>query len=363
MTTLKAEFDSTLAMLEARIESMRTNSISTIGETMRQLRVDNESMKNSVNLSIQSLGSKIDQMESSLSDLRSQLLARAPLSAVSDLQSDLDSVKNKYARKTDLDAVNCNCAKVSEFNSLKQNCATKADLDKLRDDCTAKSEFDSLKQNCAMKTDLDKLKGNYVLKSEFESLKQNSIPKAEWTRRCGEIVGESTAQLIPFESGAPLNGIIRYLTKSTGGNLSDRGLVDVTSSSVNRDRVPKHAIDLDAENDFCSKNLPGQWICLEFKRHRVQTSHYSMRSFNYPTGYAHPKSWVIEGSHDNQSWMELDRRFNNDQLNGQLLTATFHVAKSEFYRYIRLRQTDANHYGSHWLIISAFELFGRVSNV
>jgi hypothetical protein len=250
------------------------------------------------------------------------------------------------------------------LSSLKQNCAAKADLEKLKRDCATKSEFDSLKQISATKADLDQLKRDCATKSEIASLKQNSITKDELTRRCDQIVGECTGTLVSFQSGSPLNGIIRYLTKSAGGNLCDRGIVNATSSSLKPDRpdrVASNVVDLDTEDDFCSDNFPGQWICLEFKSHRVQISDYSIRSFRLGQFFAHPKSWVLEGSSDNQNWIELDRRFNNDQLNGALLSATFHVTTSAFYRFIRLRQTDVNHHGTHWLVFSAFELFGRVS--
>jgi hypothetical protein len=48
-------------------------------------------------------------------------------------------------------------------------------------------------------------------------------------------------------------------------------------------------------------------------------------------------------------------------LNGGHLVATFQVTTSAFHRFIRLRQTGENHHGKHWLILSAFELFGKLS--
>jgi hypothetical protein len=56
----------------------------------------------------------------------------------------------------------------------------------------------------------------------------------------------------------------------------------------------------------------------------------------------------------------LDRREDNGDLNGRLVTVSFAVAKSEDVRMIRIRQHLPNHRGNHFLNIAAFELFGNL---
>jgi hypothetical protein len=420
MTSLKAEFDSRCATLQTQIESARKLSTEDIAELARQLRRESEDMKAQLTISIQSLEAKMDGTQSSIVDLRSQIAERVTLTLVGELRSDLDSLRENCALKADLQELVQKCAKKtefdslsqtsatqtdieelrrisakkSEFDSLKKNCAMKSDVDKLRADCLARSEFDSLKQNCVQKADLEELNRNCVKRSEIDSLKQNfaaktdlnslqqncatkadltqlrrdvgakaefdflkhtAVTKDDLTRRYGHPV--------PFEIGSPFKGIIHYLTGLHQGNIHDLRIVTVTSSSIapsERHRVPQNVVDFASERDFFSDDLPDQWICFEFKNHRVQISHYSVRSFSGTRGRGHPKSWVIEGSNDDASWIILDQRSGNSQLNGSLLPATFPVTDIALCRFIRLRQTDVNHFGSHHLLLAAFELFGSL---
>jgi hypothetical protein len=56
--------------------------------------------------------------------------------------------------------------------------------------------------------------------------------------------------------------------------------------------------------------------------------------------------------------MELDRQTDNTKADSDHQIVTFHVAESEFYRFIRLRQTGVAAEGREYLIVYGFELFG-----
>jgi hypothetical protein len=94
---------------------------------------------------------------------------------------------------------------------------------------------------------------------------------------------------------------------------------------------------------------------------RIRPTHYSIRSrHDAGPGSAHPKAWVIEGSGDGESWMELDRREENNELSGRNLIKTFAISKVETIRLIRLRQIGKNHYNNDHLMFAAWELFGTL---
>jgi hypothetical protein len=57
-----------------------------------------------------------------------------------------------------------------------------------------------------------------------------------------------------YESGAPLKGVISFLTNQCQGNVHDCGLVNITSSSCNSNHPAKNAADLTANSKFGSKN-------------------------------------------------------------------------------------------------------------
>lgn len=167
-----------------------------------------------------------------------------------------------------------------------------------------------------------------------------------------------------YNGSDALDGIISYLTRVSGGNVHDKGVVSVTASSVEGTRVPKNVADLLADTHFNSRDQPNGWICYEFKERHVTPTSYSIRSYwnsNGPGG-CHLKSWVLEGSKDGESWTVLDQRENNSELNDKNVTRNFTISSNlgECFRFIRLRQTGKSHEGKNYIMISSFELFGSL---
>ena len=97
-----------------------------------------------------------------------------------------------------------------------------------------------------------------------------------------------------YRSSKPLRGVIAYLTRECGGNVHDRGIVNVTASSASDYYHPKNAVDLGTNSIYYSNNEMGTWICYDFKERRVIPKSYSVRSCGSGPGGYHLKSWVIE---------------------------------------------------------------------
>ena len=94
------------------------------------------------------------------------------------------------------------------------------------------------------------------------------------------------------------------------------------------------------------------------KNLRVCLSSYSLKSHNGSVNWF--KSWVIEGSNDEESWTTLDER-NTDELVGQSIVKTYDVKSTEeYFRYIRMRLTGPTSNGYCLLILTNIELFGSV---
>jgi hypothetical protein len=170
-------------------------------------------------------------------------------------------------------------------------------------------------------------------------------------------------------SSSPLSGIIAHLTSKFGGNVHDRNVVNITANRVVGDSpsyAPRNVADLGGDSLFHSVNEPNQSICFDFKKMKVIPTHYSVRTYNYNPGGHHLKNWVIEGSVDGQSWDELDRRESNSDLNSAYAVKMFSVSdskpksKSGPFQMIRLRQIGSNHNNYHYLIFTAFEIFGSL---
>jgi hypothetical protein len=164
---------------------------------------------------------------------------------------------------------------------------------------------------------------------------------------------------LPFRSGAPLDGIIAYLTKTHNGNVADLGIVGVTSSSVHSAHVAKNAVCFTDSLYTQTSDVANSWLCYDFKAMLVNISHYSIRSRTNGGG-RHPQNWTVEGSMYGTTWVELDRRDGQTEFRDVNQTATFSVSRREPARLIRLRQHGENSSGSDFLTLSAFELFGTV---
>jgi hypothetical protein len=164
-----------------------------------------------------------------------------------------------------------------------------------------------------------------------------------------------------YEEGKSFEGIISFLTREHGGNVHDRGIVSVTSSSVNNNHLAKHVVDFDSLLYAQTNNESNGWICYDFKDQRVNVDHYSLRTRNDYDGY-HPTNWINEGSIDGREWVEIDRRNDCRDLLGVSRSMTFSTSNTGYFRHIRLRQTGNDSSGYDYLTVSAFELFGILRN-
>jgi hypothetical protein len=158
-----------------------------------------------------------------------------------------------------------------------------------------------------------------------------------------------------FSMGDPLDGIISYLTRKHGGNVHDKGIVTITSKSVDFHGRNRFSWLADLTSDYCfhSEDAPGQWVCWDFHELRVRPTHYTIKSVLL-------RSWVVEGSLDGKAWTVIDRKTDNNDFSADQGTASFAVSKSVECRFIRLTQTGKDHRGDDILVIWAFEFFGTL---
>jgi hypothetical protein len=173
----------------------------------------------------------------------------------------------------------------------------------------------------------------------------------------GKTARSTKSLIVPSDVHSPLNGIIAHLSRTHGGNVHDRGIVHVSSSSVTASYVAKNAVDLDQSNAFDSEYAPNQWLCYDFKDRRIELAAYSIAA--YASYFL--RSWVVEGSEDGSTWATLDERSGNTDADSDHPIATFTVeSQARRSRFIRLRQTGKCADGTDYLVIQGFELFGRL---
>jgi hypothetical protein len=177
------------------------------------------------------------------------------------------------------------------------------------------------------------------------------------------------------------DGIVAHLTRKCGGNVHDRHVVDVTSRSFEKEsrganrrsgaynNSPDCAADLEIDSWFQSayrkkeehiQHTRNNRVCYDFKERRIVPTHYTVRRHYGPPGNPHLKSWLVDTSADGESWREVAREEDNQQLNGSRFTGTFAVAGGRECRFIRLVNVGRNYFGDDTFRISAWETFGSL---
>lgn len=168
---------------------------------------------------------------------------------------------------------------------------------------------------------------------------------------------ESPETKIEFNPENPLNGIFAHLNQKHNGNLQTRGIVYVTASTTLGNH-PWQVIETDWTSHWVSEDLPDQWIKIDLKNARMALTHYSLKTYNYVTGGNHLRSWVLEGSINDQDWVELDRRQSTNDLNEKNKIQTYQVKTPGLFRFFRLTQTGKSHCDSNMMALTSIEFFG-----
>lgn len=151
-----------------------------------------------------------------------------------------------------------------------------------------------------------------------------------------------------YKKGDDFNGIIKYLTEKTGGNIHNNGTIQTTASSCQNGCEPKNLLDFNYNAYYQAGQFNNDWIMFDFKNRKVNLTNYSIKSNSTSKNGSNLKSWAIEISEDGKTWTKIDEQKNCEAINGSRLTGTFEVKPNKFSRYIRLLQTDKNWSGNYF---------------
>ena len=175
---------------------------------------------------------------------------------------------------------------------------------------------------------------------------------------------QTTNCFYPPENENSFDGILSFLRNKTNNNINS--VVNITSSSCfspSENNQPENVVIYeDRKKAFWSDLIKNSWLCIEFKENRIIPSDYKIRSCSCSPNWAHPKSWVIETSNDNESWSIIDEVTNCPFLNGQGLVHTFKIKKElkDEVRFIRMRGIGPDWQGTSSLMIDSIEFYGTL---
>ena len=99
-------------------------------------------------------------------------------------------------------------------------------------------------------------------------------------------------------------------------------------------------------------------ITVHFKRNRVSISHYTIRSRPDILDNT-PKSWILEGSIDNQTWTLLHSKNNSGDLSTiPNVVKTYPVIQNGVFSYLKFTQTGPNDNNSYIFHVERVDFFG-----
>jgi hypothetical protein len=181
---------------------------------------------------------------------------------------------------------------------------------------------------------------------------RNSIPR----NRFKDLIFRSA------DSDSPWSGLISCRCEECGGNVHEKGIVNITCSSTCYNQCWQ-IVNYDWKSYFYTNNSANSWIQFDFKDRSVSLSHYALKSDG--NHGSHLLQWKLSGSNDGNDWTTVDER-NTQELNGTYLTKMFCCrptsSVSQSYRYIRLTQTGKNSTGEDYLLLANIEFFGSMVN-
>lgn len=206
---------------------------------------------------------------------------------------------------------------------------------------------------------------------EIENLKKEIQKQKEDLKQFKEKEENRHIKTIFYDNNPSnrFNGILTKLGQGNAMNALSNQIVNITASSIAFSSYqPKNVLNYGNDKQvFYSLDEPNSWLCIHFKDHRVNPSHYSIKTTSYGDKNNHiPRDWDIEGSNDNAHWDHLDSRRNEESIHDVAKANTFEITdaanKLNYYKYLRIIQKGKNTSNNNVLFFSSIEFFGKINN-
>lgn len=118
---------------------------------------------------------------------------------------------------------------------------------------------------------------------------------------------ESNGRIFYPQYDDNFTGIINYFRLKSNGNIGN--VISISLSPCNSNFPPSSVVKYENKYDyFYSQNQQYSWICFDFLESKIIPSHYQIMSYNGGINSYNPKSWVIQGSNDQNVWVNLDEQ-------------------------------------------------------
>ena len=159
-----------------------------------------------------------------------------------------------------------------------------------------------------------------------------------------------------------VDGIFHEMIKRCGNqNPHNLKLIQIIPSDSICDTYP-HVIEENFKSHWFTY-VPDPSLTFDFKDYSVLLNGYSLTTYSGGTGYAHLKSWDLEGSDDNKEWTVIHSVRDSDLLNGEKRSAYFPLRSEKSFRYIRLHMIGKSWSGADFMVVRGIEFYGSVHKI
>ena len=160
--------------------------------------------------------------------------------------------------------------------------------------------------------------------------------------------------------------IFEYLKKK---RVIDYYLLVSAESELSVNGKPNNLLEWDSSPIYHSKNKINQYVRFDFPISMVYIENFSIKTARNRDPY----NWVFEGSKDSTNFETLYENtakklcewieFDNIGTRGctQIITHSFSVNNSDYYKSFRLRQTGSDSNNENFLVLSALEIIGSIN--
>jgi hypothetical protein len=159
---------------------------------------------------------------------------------------------------------------------------------------------------------------------------------------------------------SPSCGLIHHLTDIYGGNVHERGVVEISCSSTQYNQCWQ-VVDYNWTSYWYSRSSANSWIQFDFKNREVFINRYALKPHNGTMNW--PVQWTLAGSRDGTVWELIDSRNTRELVQGldtKMFDCSNQSHEPRFYRYIRLTQTGHTSSGEHYFVLTNVEFFGSL---
>lgn len=175
----------------------------------------------------------------------------------------------------------------------------------------------------------------------------------------------STTKTLTYVSDGDINGVFYYIGTSKGtetwSNPSSK--IIFTASSILNGRGPDKLADrsiTEITNDAHTNRENNAWFKVDLGLNRLVINHYTLQA--RPGTDQQPRSWKIEGSNDDITYVELDVQNNNPLLSNGSFYSKPISNQTESYKYYKLTQTGVNSVNDTYFVLGEWELYGTLTN-